>query len=140
MGTRLCIAIAAVGAAFLLGACSQGQPGSIAASGGSMSPSPTSSPSPSESSPAPLPSGLTLPPSQSDKPAQEITLTGQVEPGVEHGCLILQDGGKTYQLMNGDPAIVKAYARVRVTGHIAIGVMSYCMQGQPFRVTSAQAL
>jgi hypothetical protein len=69
-----------------------------------------------------------------------LVLTGLVEPGVEARCLILKDAGRTYQLMGGDPAIVKAGARVRVTGHIAVGVMSYCMQGQPFQVTEAHAL
>ena len=42
--------------------------------------------------------------------------------------------------MGGDPAVVKAGARVRVTGYVAVGVMSHCMQGQPFRVTEAHAL
>jgi len=63
-----------------------------------------------------------------------------VESGVEPGCLILRDAGKTYELMGGDPAIVKAGARVRVVGHLAVGVVSHCMQGQPFQVTEAHAL
>ena len=50
------------------------------------------------------------------------------------------DAGKSYELMGGDPAVVKAGARVRVTGYVAVGVMSHCMQGQPFRVTEAHAL
>ena len=80
-------------------------------------------------------SGASLPAS-----ANPLVLNGQVEPGVEAGCLILKDAGKSYELMGGDPAVVKAGARVRVTGYVAVGVMSHCMQGQPFRVTEAHAL
>ena len=46
--------------------------------------------------------------------------------------------GATYQLMGGDPAIVKAGNRVVITGHLAIGVMSYCMQGQPFQIVESR--
>jgi len=66
-----------------------------------------------------------------------MTLTGQVEAGVEHGCLILKQGGKTYLLVGGDPAVVKAGAQVRVTGRINPNLMSYCMQGTAFQVTEA---
>jgi hypothetical protein len=69
-----------------------------------------------------------------------MVLTGQIEAGVEPRCLILRQGSDTYQLIGGDPAIVKAGVRVRVTGHVAVGVMSYCMQGRPFQVTSAQPM
>ena len=55
-------------------------------------------------------------------------------------CLILRDGTESYVLMGGDPAIVKVGARVRVTGYLAVGMMSYCMQGKLFQVTSAQSL
>jgi hypothetical protein len=86
------------------------------------------------------PPGSSPTPSPSTGTGANLVLTGQVEAGVEPRCLILKDAGQAYQLMGGDPAIVKAGARVRVTGHIAVGVMSYCMQGQPFQVTEAHAL
>jgi len=41
-------------------------------------------------------------------------------------------------LFVGDPAIVKAGNRVVITGHLAIGVMSYCMQGQPFQIVESR--
>lgn len=115
----------------------------------------SSSPGASAGTPAPTPGGSspsggspgTLPPDQSPPPGyppsggtRQLVLSGQVESGVEPGCLILRDAGKTYELMGGDPAIVKAGARVRVVGHLAVGVMSHCMQGQPFQVTEAHAL
>jgi hypothetical protein len=135
MRTRHLAALALLCAALLLAGCAQRGSGSAAPSNGAGSASPSvpasaspSAPVPSGSSPNPPPSGVAL------------VLTGQVEPGVEPHCLILKDGGHTYELIGGDPAIVKAGARVRVTGHIAVGVMSYCMQGQPFRVTEAHAL
>jgi hypothetical protein len=78
-----------------------------------------------------------MPPSPPDKSSGPLTLTGQVEPGVEHGCLLLKTGGKTYLLMGGDPAVVYAGARVRVTGRLATNVMSYCMQGTAFQVSEA---
>ena len=101
----------------------------------SATPSPSESSSPSPP-PRPLPSGLSLPPSQPPK-SGAMTLTGLVERGVEHGCLLLNDGGKTYQLMGGDPNVVYAGARVQVSGRIATGIMSYCMQGTPFQVSEA---
>jgi hypothetical protein len=71
-----------------------------------------------------------------------MTLTGQVVAGVEHGCLILKDQttNKTYLLLSGDPNVVSVGAWVRVVGSPAPGVMSYCMQGEPFRVTEAHPL
>ena len=137
MRTRHLVAVGLLCLALLPAGCARGGSGSAAASGGSGSPLPSSAPDPSVSigSPAP-PSGSPTPPD----PGVSMVLTGQVEPGVEPRCLILHDGGKTYQLIGGDPAVVKAGARVRVTGHFAAGVMGYCMQGEPFQVTGAQAL
>ncbi len=97
--------------------------------GGSSAGSP-GVPTPAESSPA----------AGSSASSASLVLSGQVEPGVEAGCLILKDAGKSYELMGGDPTVVKAGARVRVVGHLATGVMSHCMQGQPFQVTEAHAL
>jgi hypothetical protein len=121
-------AVLALLCAALLGGCAQGGPGSAAASGGASSPA----------SPAtPAPSGSTQP---SSPAAGAMTLTGQVEAGVEPGCLILRSGGQTYELNGGDPAIVKPGARLRITGHVVDNVMSHCMQGKPFQIVEAHGL
>ncbi|HEV7963119.1 MAG TPA: hypothetical protein VGP57_11330 [Actinoplanes sp.] len=93
-------------------------------------------------------SGSSLPPSASSSPspagprpsaqAGEVTLSGQVEAGVEANCLVLRSGGQTYNLLGGDKNIVKPGNNVVVRGHVAEGVMSYCMQGKPFQVTEAR--
>ena len=124
MRTRHHIAVLLVGAVLVLAGCAQG---------GAVSSTPASS---GVASPTPSPAA---PPSSSASVAN-VVLTGVIEAGVEPRCLILRQGTDTFQLIGGDPAIVKAGARVQVTGHLAVGVMSYCMQGKPFQVTSAQAL
>ena len=92
---------------------------------------------------APLPPSAVSSASKPDLPAPsqlEQTLTGQVEAGVERGCLILRDTTGTYQLLGGDPTVVYAGANVSLTGHVVTGVMSYCMQGKPFQITQARRL
>jgi hypothetical protein len=126
MGIRHHAAAGLLCAVLALAGCAASRAGS--GTGAESSPVPT----PAGSSPS---AGASVPPS-----ATSLVLTGQVEQGVEAGCLILKDAGKSYELMGGDPAVVKAGARVRVTGYVAVGVMSHCMQGQPFRVTEAHAL
>jgi hypothetical protein len=140
MGIRQRVAaLGALCAVLLLAGCASSASGPSAAPGGSMSPS--SAPSgASPDTPSPLPSGLSLPPSPTPKPGLGAqTLTGDVEPGVEAGCLLLRDGGKTYLLIGGDPAVVRAGARVRVTGRVNTDLKSYCMQGVPFQVSEAHS-
>jgi hypothetical protein len=146
MGTRHLLALGAAGllAAGLLAGCANGA-NRTATPGGSMTPSTPSTPSASPSGGAtPSPSassGLSLPPSKPPATGVQQTLTGQVEDGVERGCLILRDEGGTgtYQLVGADTKVVYAGARVSVTGHLVTGMMSYCMQGRMFQVTSARA-
>jgi hypothetical protein len=114
------------------GTPSAGGSGSVSLSPSSPSPEPSSSPS-SEPSSAPPSTGA-----ESPSAGPETTLSGQVEAGVEASCLIMQTGGKTYLLLGGDKNIVKAGNNVVVRGHIVKGVMSYCMQGQPFQITDAR--
>jgi hypothetical protein len=97
-----------------------------------MSASPSAEPS------SPEPSELSLPPSPG-KSGATMTLTGQVEAGVEAHCLIMRTGGTTYLLIGGDPSVVRAGAQVKVTGRLAPDIKSYCMQGTPFQVTAASA-
>jgi hypothetical protein len=143
MGTRhLAASGAALVVAGVLAGCAAAspQPGNSPAPGGSTPSSGASAPSPEPlptvlQSLSPQPSGAA-----SGKPAPsqaEQTITGQVEAGVERGCLILRDATGTYQLLGGDPTIVYPGASVSLTGHVVTGVMSYCMQGKPFQITRA---
>jgi len=63
------------------------------------------------------------------------TLTGTVTVGIER-CLLLTFGGSSYQLIGGNPAVVKAGARLTVTGYV-VPIVSACQQGTGFRVLSA---
>jgi len=92
---------------------------------------------PTGGSPSPEPSQVSLPPASPTKEPGNLTLTGQVEPGVEAGCLIMKTGGKTYLLLGGDPTVVRAGAQVRVTGRLVTDIRTYCMQGTPFQVSEA---
>jgi hypothetical protein len=143
MGTRR---LAALGAALMvagvLAGCANGSP----QPGGSPEPVASVSPSVGQQSPSPTPTGglpsvSPLPsvsvPAKAGPSQPEQTITGQVEAGVERGCLILRDATGTYQLLGGDPTIVYAGANVSLTGHVVTGVMSYCMQGKPFQITRA---
>src|SRR5687767_2522455 len=56
--------------------------------------------------------------------ASPTVLTGVVREGVESGCLLL-DG---YLLVGGDPAVVRAGARVTVTGRVEADLMTTCQQ------------
>jgi hypothetical protein len=140
MRTRHFAAFGLLCAALLLAGCAQGGSGSAAASDGTGTASPSATASASPSSSAPAPSASSQPSNPPPPAGVALVLTGQVEAGVEPRCLILRDGGQTYQLMGGDPAVVKAGARVRITGHVVDNIMSYCMQGKPFQVTEAHAL
>jgi hypothetical protein len=124
MGMRHLV-VGALGAVLLLGGCAQGGSTPGAPGGSDMS-----------ANPEPSPSQLSLSPSASSKPGS-MTLTGTVEAGVEHGCLILRSGGSTYLLIGGDPTVLRAGATVQVTGAIAPDIKSYCMQGTPFQVSAA---
>jgi hypothetical protein len=64
----------------------------------------------------------------------EVSVTGTVEAGVEAGCLLLEG----YLLLDGDPAVIQPGRRVRVTGRVNTDIMSYCQQGTPLMVTSAE--
>ncbi|MDG4820490.1 hypothetical protein O7635_01315 [Asanoa sp. WMMD1127] len=61
------------------------------------------------------------------------TLTGTVTTGVEPNCLLI-DG---FLLVGGDRAVIRAGARLTVTGRVDPGVRSTCQQGVPFVVSRA---
>jgi hypothetical protein len=60
------------------------------------------------------------------------TLTGTVTAGIEHQCLLL-DG---YLLVGGDRTIIRAGARVTVTGRVVPDLVTTCQQGTPLVVTT----
>lgn len=114
------------------------------ASGDGAGAEPGSSATPGKTEQAPAPeNSVTLPvPGDKTDPVKGVTVTiqGTVEAGVENGCLVLVSGDNVYGLFGGDPAVVKAGARVEVTGYEAPDVISFCQQGTPFQVESARAL
>lgn len=84
------------------------------------------------------PGGGGNPPGGNPPVKGEMVMTGQVAEGVESGCLLLSNAGKSYLLMGGDPAVVRAGAKLTVRGRIAEGVLSTCQQGTPFQVIEAR--
>jgi hypothetical protein len=123
----------------LLAGCANGGTGAASpADSGSPSAPATAAPSPSTPS-IPAPSTGPLSPTPTGKPTNGATITvvGTVQDGVEAKCLVLRTDSQSYQLMGGDPAVVRAGAHLRVTGVVRTDVMSYCMQGIPLEVTTA---
>jgi hypothetical protein len=140
MGTRrLAVLGTALVAAVLLAGCANAGPSGVGSPGGSMSAEPSPSVPPSGSLEPPFSFSPPVP-GKSGQAQPEQTISGQVEAGVERGCLVLRDSTGTYQLLGGDPTIVYAGASVSLTGHVVTGVMSYCMQGKPFQITQARRL
>jgi hypothetical protein len=125
MASRLVTAALAVVCAGALASCA-------GSSNNTGAPAPSGPPEPGAS-----PSGapFSIPPPSA---GALMTLRGQVEQGVEPGCLVLRSGGKTYELMADKFPVVKAGAQVEVTGRVVTGMMSHCMQGPIFQVTSAR--
>ncbi len=70
----------------------------------------------------------------------DITIAGTVHAGAEPSCLLLTSDKVEYLLVVANTSGITAGSSVRVTGHIQHGVMSHCMQGLPFKVTSIQPL
>jgi len=55
-----------------------------------------------------------------------VHFAGCVKPGVEHSCLIIESGGKTYNVTSGKGLKVGQFA----AGTGVPGGMSYCQQGE----------
>jgi hypothetical protein len=64
------------------------------------------------------------------------TLTGIVAAGVERQCLLLGE----YLLVGGDRTVIRAGARLAVTGRVASDLVTTCQQGTPFVVISVQLI
>lgn len=105
------------------------------------SPSPSASAGMPPSSPAgkPKPSlSPQVPPPAKD--GQVISVTGRVERvELEGGCTVLRaDTGTTYQLMGGDPKVVKPGATVLIKGRVRTDIMTICQMGPVLEVVTAQ--
>ncbi|MFU8852152.1 hypothetical protein ACNAW0_14390 [Micromonospora sp. SL1-18] len=106
-------------------------PGAEPASSGSTGGPVSSTPSPD---PSTTPSDPTAPTGPAPTSPGAATLTGTVQAGVEPNCLLL-DGNL---LVGGPRDVLKAGARVTVTGHPQPDLMTTCQQGTPFVVESAK--
>jgi hypothetical protein len=142
MGTRLCVVLALLLTGGLLAGCGPdgGTATSASPSPSASEPSASAGPGPGNASgePAPTATAPAQPPAGSSAATSDISVTGQVEQGVEAGCLLLRTDGKSYLLVGGDRNILKAGSTVTVRGHVITGTMSHCMQGQPFQVSEAR--
>jgi hypothetical protein len=127
----------------LITGCAQGTGTPSAGGSSSVSSEPSASASDSAGPGSPTPSRPTrpTPPPTSDgagtTAGPDMTISGQVEAGVEANCLVMNSGGRLYLLLGGDRNVIKAGNNVEARGHVVKGIMSYCMQGQPFQVTEA---
>ena len=83
----------------------------------------------------------TVPAPSVSVPAGETVLTGTVTAGVEPKCLLLKDGTGDHLLIVKDEqarASLRAGAEVTVVGKASPGMMTTCMQGEPFVVSSVR--
>ncbi|WP_328466402.1 hypothetical protein OHA21_46175 [Actinoplanes sp. NBC_00393] len=91
---------------------------------------PAPAPSPSLNVVEPVPSG------------GGTTITGTVTEGVEPGCLLLKTTDGEHLLIFKDATVkssVKAGSEITVVGKPEAGMMTTCMQGEPFVVSSVAA-
>jgi hypothetical protein len=131
------LAAGAIAAALLAGCAGTGS--DTATPGGSMSTSPSASPSgpvPTSGAPTPSPSSTLRPTGGATAAADEVTLTGELQEGVEAGCTLLRTSNGLYLLLGGDRSKMQGStsSRVTVIGKPATGVMTTCQQGTPFQV------
>ncbi|GAB4053869.1 DUF5818 domain-containing protein [Catellatospora paridis] len=122
----------------LLAACAPTEEPEV---GSSVTPSPSASAGIPPSSPAGKPKPSLSP--QVPPPAKDgevISVTGRVERvELEGGCTVLRaDSGTTYQLMGGDPKIVKPGATVQIQGRVRTDIMTICQMGPVLEVVTAQ--
>jgi len=95
---------------------------------------PTAPSTPGTTSLTAVPSSITPAPPN----ANEVTLEGVVQAGVEGGCKLLLSQGAQYLLLGGDPAVLREGQRVIVRGQVEPGVATTCQQGVPFIVAEVR--
>jgi 3D (Asp-Asp-Asp) domain-containing protein len=129
---RFLIMGALVSGLFVAG-CAQANP-----EGGTVTPDPSSTSGSSATPPVPKLTPTPLQPTKTD--LGEVTMTGLVERvDLEGGCTVLRaDTNKTYELMGGDPNVVKHGSRVTVTGKIRSDLSTICQMGPVLEVTSSR--
>jgi hypothetical protein len=133
---RRFLVIVTAAAALSLAACANGTGDEAGAP--APAPSVSAATSGEPGSPSVEPGAPSEEPSVPGDDAATTTLSGTIEAGVEPNCLILDK----HLLVFKDPALksaAKAGASVTVTGRVATGMMTTCMQGTPFEVTSLRA-
>ncbi len=70
----------------------------------------------------------------------QITVTGNLKPGVEAGCILLEASDGTEYLLTGWTTYPPAGTKVTLTGYVDTSVASHCMQGNAvLRVVSIAA-
>ena len=94
----------------------------------------TTTASPTKPGLSPVPSGAIPQPPGAD----EVTLEGVVQSGVEAGCRLLLSQGAQYLLLGGDPNVLTEGRRVVVRGKVQAGVATTCQQGVPFIVADVK--
>jgi hypothetical protein len=154
MGIRLspCVAIVVAGLIVggALGGCSGARtsaantrssspavvaPSSLDPSASGQSAPASSAPEPTGAGQSPVPGSPTGQPGPSSPAgANEITVTGGVEDGVEPGCRLLRTTDRTYLLLGGDRSKLTQGSTITVRGTVETGIMSTCQQGTPLRV------
>jgi hypothetical protein len=100
------------------------------------------SPGPSQTSPGPSRTSAGPSSSPTGAPSKgSLTVRGEVEEGVEPGCMVLKaDDGKTYLLVGGDRPLITGGGRLEVTGQLEPGLMTTCQQGTPFQVAQVRRI
>jgi hypothetical protein len=125
------VAAAALAAA-LLGACADDPPDP----GGTPDPAPpTVSPTPPVTPPA-----TPHPPMPRPSPpvGAEQTITGEVVPGVEAGCILLRTERDEFLLVSGDEDLAIGQ-RVTIRGYLDPDLPTICQQGTPFVVLEVES-
>ena len=133
--------------AMMMAACttSSEPPRGSAPPTGSASPSASPSASAPPASPPAEPSSAPSIPAPSTAPSTppkgSITVRGVVRPGVEPGCTVLDTGGTVgYQLIGGDPALIRPGRSIEVVGSVRTGQATTCMQGALLEVHRVRPL
>jgi hypothetical protein len=70
----------------------------------------------------------------------QMSLSGQIYGGAEPSCLLMRQDNVQYLLLASASMKLHAGMRAVVTGHTVHGIMTHCMQGQPFQVTAVDPL
>ncbi|MDI6098275.1 hypothetical protein QLQ12_06625 [Actinoplanes sp. NEAU-A12] len=113
----------------LTAGCANNTPTPVGAGGTPESATVSATASASAAAPAPKASAA----------AGETTLTGTVTAGVEPNCILLKDGAGDHLLIVQDEKLrssLQVGAQVTVVGKAEPGMMTTCMQGEPFVVSS----